>query len=565
MELAKQGLSSYAFPQKYGGKEQKGSHISVYEMLGYTDLSLAIKFGVQFGLFGGAIHGLGTESHHKKYIEALMKAELLGCFAMTETGHGSNVKGLETTAHYEKDTDELIIHSPSKSAQKEYIGNGMHSSLAVVFAQLIIDEENKGVHAIVVPIRDDQSKLLPGIEIEDCGYKMGLNGVDNVRLHFDQVRVPRVNLLDKHGSIDTSGQYHSEITNPNKRFFTMLGALVVGRICVGLLGVNASKTALSIALKYAAKRKQFALKEGMEETLLLDYPSHQRRLLPLLAKTYASYFGLKALTKKFSESDGGDHRMIETLAAGLKSYATWNATQIIQECREACGGKGYLWENRLADLKADTDIFTTFEGDNTVLMQLVAKGLLTEFKQSFHDEGYRAVIRYLGDRLGARLKELNPITSRNWSQSHLLDFDFLLETFEYREKKLLITLSQRMQSYLKKRIAPHSAFLRCQNHMLVLAEAFIEHLILQEFHIVILNCKDDSLKNVLTKLFQLFGLHTIEKHKGWYLENNYMEGVKTKAIRRVIDKLLQEIRPESIALVDAFAIPDGVLGAKIIV
>jgi len=199
------------------------------------------------------------------------------------------------------------------------------------------------------------------------------------------------------------------------------------------------------------------------------------------------------------------------------------------------------------------------------LMQLVAKGLLTEFKQSFHDEGYRAVIRYLGDRVGARLKELNPYSKRNWNQSHLLDSDFHMEAFDYREKKLLISLSQRMQSYLKKRIAPHHAFLRCQNHMLVLAEAFVEQLVLTEFVSTVNTCENPKVKNVLMKLCQLYALQTIEIHKGWYLENDYMEGVKTKAIRRVIQKLLLSLRSEAEGLVDAFAIPEGVLGAKIVV
>ena len=561
--LAQQGVSRYAFPEAYGGLERKGDHIAVYEMLGYGDLSLAVKFGVQFGLFGGAIDGLGTETHHRKYIEPLMNGQLLGCFAMTETGHGSDVKKLETTASYNPDDDSITVHSPSESATKEYIGNGLHGTMAVVFAQLIVHDENHGVHAILVPIRDSENRVCEGVTIEDCGYKLGLNGVDNVKIKFDRVIVPRANLLNKFGSIE-KGKYVSQIQNPNKRFFTMLGALVVGRISVGLLGINAAKSALNIAINYGSRRKQFALKEDMDETILMDYPSHQRRLIPHLAKTYAIYFSLKRLTKKFTVSDGSDIRMIETLAAGLKAYGTWHATNVIQECREACGGKGYLWENRIADLKGDSDIFTTFEGDNTVLMQLVAKGLLTEFRQSFHDEGFRAVMKYLGDRISARIKELNPYTSRNWNKSHLLDEEFHLDTFEYRERKLLITVSQRMRNYLKKRLPPHQAFLKCQNHMISLAHAFVENLILKDFYDDVRALSDSAEKSVLTKLAQVYALHTIEKHKGWYLENDYMEGVKTKAIRRIIDNLLQELRPEAKGLVDAFAIPKGMLNAEIL-
>jgi len=101
-------------------------------------------------------------------------------------------------------------------------------------------------------------------------------------------------------------------------------------------------------------------------------------------------------------------REIEAMAAGLKSYATWFATAAIQECREATGGKGYLAENRFADLKADTDIFTTFEGDNNVLMQLVAKSLLTEFSKSFKEDGNFAMLKFISRRVTTIVTEQNP-------------------------------------------------------------------------------------------------------------------------------------------------------------
>lgn len=562
--LAQQGLGAYAFPTEHGGGGRVGDHITVFETLAYGDLSLLIKFGVQFGLFGGTVFNLGTEKHHRKYVDALGKADLLGCFAMTETGHGSNVRGLLTTATYDHSSRSITIHSPVEEAGKEYIGNAIHSEMAAVFAQLIVDGENHGVHAVLVPIRDNNDILLPGVKVVDCGYKMGLNGVDNGRIWFDQVKVPVENLLDKYGSISESGKYESLIKNPNKRFFTMLGALVVGRICVGQAGVNVSKSALAIAIKYASKRRQFAPKDGEPETILMDYPTHQRRLLPRLAKTYGYYFALAKLSDDYIHADEDQMRKIETKAAGLKSMATWHATDTIQECREACGGKGYLSENRFDALKGDSDIFTTFEGDNTVLLQLVAKGLLTEFKQSFHDEGFSAVVRYLGDRISNTMVGYNPIYTRNTSSEHLLDRDFHLHAFRYREKKLLISLSQRMQDYLKKRINPHDAFLKCQNHMIELAKAYVERLVLRNFVEKIKEAEDGQAKDALSKICDLYALSIIEEHKGWYLEGDYMDGSKTKAIRRMVTKLCAEIRPDAVAYVDAFGIPEELLGAEII-
>ncbi len=560
--LADQGVSGYSFPKKYGGGERHGDHIAVFEMLAYSDISLTIKFGVQFGLFGGAVYLLGTEVHHRKYLEAMHRAKLLGCFAMTETGHGSNVKGLHTTATYDSATDEIIVHSPNPAAGKEYIGNAIHSEMAAVFAQLIVDGESHGVHAILVPLRDKNGSQLPGIKVEDCGYKMGLNGVDNGRIWFDQVRVPRENLLNKYGDIDAQGKYSSPIKNPSKRFFTMLGALVVGRICVGLGGLSAAKKALTIASRYALHRRQFGPNENGPETFIMDYPSHMERIIPAIARTYAFDFALHDLGEMQVNDDGSDTRKIETLAAGLKSKATWHATHTIQTCREACGGKGYLQENQITDLKADSDIFTTFEGDNTVLMQLVAKGVLTEFKQSFHDDGSLAVIKFLLRKANYKISEYNLLHKRNTDYKHITSFDFIKETFDYRYEKSLIKLSERMRKYLSRKMDPYQAFLKTQVHMIDVADAYIDVITLRSFYHRIQKSPED-MKPILTRLYTLYGLDTIQANKGWLLENEYMEGAKAKAIRKVRTKVIQDLRPDILGLVSAFGIPDELIAAPI--
>ncbi len=562
-ELCKQGLSAYAFPVKYGGLEKNGEHIAAFESLGYGDLSLAIKFGVQIGLFGGAVYQLGTEKHHELYVEPLLKGELLGCFAMTETGHGSNVKDLETTATYNHDTKEITVHSPRFASGKEYIGNAMDSTMAAVFAQLIVNGENHGVHTVLVPLRDKDHNVLPGIKIEDCGYKVGLNGVDNGRIWFDQVTVPKANLLNKYGDIDATGAYTSPINNPSKRFFTTLGALVAGRVTVGMLGLNASKVSLAVALKYAYRRRQFGHKGSTEETLIIDYPTHQERLFPLLAKSYALYLASLDLADMYCNADEDQIREVETLAAGLKAKSTWHATKTIQTCREACGGKGYLSENRFAALKADTDIFTTFEGDNTVLMQLVAKGALTEFKQSFHDDGYRAVMRFILTKAKHEAYEYNPLFTRNTDAEHLLDSKFHFHAFNYRKRKVLISLSERMQKYIKRGNDSHQVFLKVQSHMMDLAHAFIDQTVLNSFYKHIDKCTDAKAKKGLKQLAQLYALDNIYSDRAYFLESDYMDGAKTKAIRRVINKLYQDIKPNALGYVEAFGIPDELIGAPI--
>ncbi len=561
---AKEGFGAYAFPEYAGGKDKIGAYLAAFETLAYFDLSLVVKFGVQFGLFGGSVQMLGTERHHKKYLKAIGNLELPGCFAMTELGHGSNVREIETMATYDFDTDEFIIHTPFPSARKDYIGNAAaHGKMATVFTQLKIGEQEYGVHAILVPIRNDKNEPMPGVFIEDNGEKLGLNGVDNGRLWFNRVRVPRVNLLNKFADVDEKGTYSSPIENPHKRFFSMLGTLIGGRVGVPSAGLSATKVGLAIAIQYANKRRQFG-EANKPETLLLDYRTHQRRLMPLLANAYALDFALKDLLADYAANVyTEDKRILEAKAAGLKAFSTWNTTKTLQECREACGGQGYLAVNRFAALKADTDVFTTFEGDNTVLMLLVAKGLLSAYKNEFSKPDTGTIIKYVSEYFSMALDEIDPNIGRNVAQSHLRDLDFLLDAFKFRERSLQISAAQRLKNKMDKGLAAYDAFIRVQDHLLTLAHAHVERSILEVFINGVQACEDETLAKPLTKLCTLFALSHIEKNKGWYLESGYLEPVKTKAIRTQVNKLCFEVRQIAGDLVEAFDIPDTCLGAPI--
>jgi acyl-CoA oxidase len=404
--LAAEGLGSVGYPSPYG-QADPGAFLATFAMLGHHDLSLMTKFGVQFGLFGGSIARLGTEHHHAKYLTDAGSLRLPGCFAMTETGHGSNVRDLETRAVYDPRTDELVVTTPHDLARKDFIGNaGAHGRLAVVFARLIVDDTDHGVHSVLVPIRGEDGSFLSGVRIEDNAGKGGLNGVDNGRIWFADVRVPRTALLDRFGSIGDDRTYRSDIPNPDRRFFTMIGTLVGGRVGVGAASVSVAKSALTIAVRYAHRRRQFGATADNEQ-LLINYPIHQHRLIPRLAATYAYHFAYESLIDDFAQGTD-DPRRLEARAAGLKAFATWHAVDTIQAAREATGGQGYLAENRLTAMRSDADVFTTYEGDNTVLTQLVAKALLTESRQQFESMGTTGIVRFLFRRTSSAVTEANP-------------------------------------------------------------------------------------------------------------------------------------------------------------
>ena len=589
--LAAGGLPAAGFERAYGGKDDIGGSLTFFEMLGHVDLNLMVKAGVQWGLFGGALQALGTERHHRRYLPAMMALELPGCFAMTETGHGSDVQSLRTTATYDATAQEFVVHTPDDEARKDYIGNAARDGrVAVVFARLLTHGEDHGVHALVVPLRDEGGRTCRGIRIEDCGHKGGLNGVDNGRIWFDQVRVPRDALLDRYGSVAEDGTYSSPIESRSQRFFTMLGALVRGRVSVGGAAASSAKSALAIALAYGGTRTQFRLPDDESEVTVLDYLAHQRKLLPRLATSYALHFAQATLTEDLHEvqtggtDDDARQRELESRAAGLKAVSTWHATSTIQACREACGGAGYLSANRLTQLKADSDVFTTFEGDNTVLLQLVAKAMLTDYRDHFGELDTRGTVRFLADqvvesmleRTGARgiVDRLAGIATPgspgsgegddDESTGRLRDPAWQTAMFTWREEHLVAGLARRLRRVGKgDGAAAFDAVNRAQGHMLRAAEAHVHRLVLEAFTAAVADCRDEPTARLLGALCDLYVLADVEADRGWFLEHGRLTPATSKAVTRAVDDLCRELRPHVETLVAGLGIPSSWLGAEI--
>src|SRR6478736_6844082 len=574
VEMAATGQTGMGFPQEYGGGGDVGASFAAFETLAFGDLSVLVKVGVQFGLFGGAILQLGTREHHEAYLPDLITGRLMGCFAMTESGHGSNVQALGTVATYDVATQEFVITTHGEQARKDYIGNAaVHAEVAVVFAQLEVGGVSEGVHAFVVPIRE-KGKPCAGVRIEDDGAKMGLNGVDNGKLWFDRVRVPREALLNRFADVTPEGVYESDIESANRRFFTMLGTLVQGRVCVGGAGINAAKVALTIATKYAVRRRQFEATSEEQEELLLDYGLHQRRLFPLIAHTYALHFAQEVVAGQlhdvFSGLEDNEHsrRELESRAAGTKALGTWHATRTIQECREACGGAGYLAVNRFAALKADTDVFTTFEGDNHVLMQLVAKGLLTDYASEFEDMDQLGMVRFVTNlavetviektsahKLLERVRDLLP-GGDDWDQqAGVLDSDYHLAMLRFREEHMLSGVARRLKRGIDQKVNPGKVFSHVQDHVVAAANAHVERLVLEAFVEKVRSMPEGDNRTALAQLCDLFALSTIEADRAWFMEHGRLTVVRSKSISREVGELCRAVRPIAVDLVDAWAVP----------
>jgi acyl-CoA oxidase len=579
--MAAHGAAEDGFKKEHGGNGDVAAAVTRIEMLAMSDLSLMVKAGVQWGLFGGAVENLGTERHHQAYVPRIISLDLLGCFAMTETGHGSDVQSLETTATYDPSTQEFVIDSPTPTARKDYIGGAAETAtVAAVFAQLITpDGQGHGVHCFVVPIRDDDGNDLPGVTTGDCHYKGGLPGVDNGRIQFDQVRIPRENLLNKYADVAEDGTYSSPIENPNRRFFTMLGTLIRGRVTVGGSAGAAARVALDIATRYALERRQFQAPGDDHEVLLMDYLVHQRRLFPLIARSYALQFAQNELVAKTHELQSADdpdkeeQRELESRAAGLKAANTWHATRAIQEAREACGGAGYLAENRLIALKADTDVFTTFEGDNHVLIQLVAKELLTAYADDIKGmspvEWVKFAANFAGERVMKRtaaetiMQRILDTRQDNEEEGSLFNRGTQVKMLEDREEYMVATVARRLRGKSKEMTA-FEAFNAVQDHVLHAAAAHIDRIVLEAFVAGIDACEDDEARKILEMVCDLYALSVIEDDKAWFMEHQFLSTERAKAVTRGINERCRTLRPYAELLVDGFGIPEQLRYAEML-
>ena len=573
--LVKENATQYGFPVELGGQRNPGGSLSSFEELILGDASLQIKFGVQWGLFGSAILNLGTDYHHKTFLPGVTRLDTPGCFAMTETGHGSDVASIGTTATYDPATQEFVVNTPDRHSYKDYIGNAaLHGEAAVVFAQLYTEGENQGVHAFYVPLRK-RGKLLPGVGAEDDGLKGGLNGIDNGRLHFNHVRIPRANLLNRYADVEPDGTYTSSIENKGRRFFTQLGALVQGRVSLTGAVTNAQKLALDIAVRYSLARKQFHGSDG-EETTLLDYGRHQRRLIPLIARTYAQIFTHQEMLNQYhavfsGENDTDEARSdLETVSAAAKALSSWYSLNTVQECREACGGQGFMAEHRLTGLRADLDVYVTFEGDNNVMLQLVAKRLLGDYAKAFKSPDFGTLAQYVAGQFGEAT--INRGGLRGLAQN-IVDFGSTARSVGYvkdeehqhqlltdRVHTMVANIANKLKAAGSDKAKQAELFNRHQNDLIKAAKAHAELIMWEAFTSALKTIKDaDSLK-ILTWLRDLYGFTLLEDNLDWYLINGRLSAARAEAITEYIDtRLLPRLKPHAESLVDAFELSPGLV------
>ncbi|XP_049858043.1 peroxisomal acyl-coenzyme A oxidase 3 [Schistocerca gregaria] len=554
------------------------SIMTINEATAALSTDLSVKFAAGVALCSNTILTLGTE-RHLHFFKAVWNGEILSCLALTEVEHGSNTKKMRTTATYDPSTQEFIIHTPDFRAAKCWAGNlGKTCTHAVLFAQLVTaDGVCHGLHAFMVPIRNPKT-LMPytGIIVGDMGEKIGLNGIDNGFIIFQNYRIPRENLLNRVSDVTPEGEYETFFTNPQQLLGASLENLSAGRVGIMQESANTLCHSVCIAVRYSAIRKQFGPDEN-EELPILEYQLQQWRLLPYVSaacalKVFVSSFTDQYLDCVEESNSGGKLRRLNAMVSEIhamvsasKPLITWTCAYALQECREACGGNGYLKASGLGELRNNHDAKVTYEGDNNVLLQQTSNWLLRQWRQVQENSSSPEVASPL--KSAYFLLHAKDILSKQFTGSCLDDVlrhTFVKESFQWLICWLLNVTEHRYQTYLKNCENNFTARNNVQVYFArTLSVVYAQNNVLVYFW---QKCNDlnveEQLKPALIRMYLLYGLWCLEKHLVILYEGGYAQGPKVATlVKEAILHLCHQLKDDAVAIVDALAPPDYILNS----
>ncbi|XP_015359767.1 peroxisomal acyl-coenzyme A oxidase 1 [Marmota marmota marmota] len=475
--------------------------------------------GLNYSMFIPTLLNQGTTAQQEKWLHSSKGLQIIGTYAQTEMGHGTHLRGLETTATYDPKTQEFILNSPTVTSIKWWPGGlGKTSNHAIVLAQLFTQGKCYGLHAFIVPIREiGTHKPLPGITVGDIGPKFGYEEMDNGYLKMDNYRIPRENMLMKYAQVKPDGTYVKPLSD-KLTYGTMV---FVRSFLVGEAARSLSK-ACTIAIRYSAVRHQSEIKPGVFLRTVLVPQLH-------------------------------------ALTAGLKAFTTWTANAAIEECRMACGGHGYSHSSGIPNIYVTFTPACTFEGENTVMMLQTARFLMKSYDHVHSGELVCGMVSYLNDLPSQRIQPQHVAV-----RPTVVDInspDSLTEAYKLRAARLVDIAAKNLRNEMSHRKSKEVAWNLTSVDLVRASEAHCHYVVVKLFSEKLLKIQDKSIQAVLRNLCLLYCLYGISQKAGDFLQGNIMTGSQITQVNQRIMELLTIIRPNAVALVDAFDFKDVTLGS----
>jgi len=506
-------------------------------------------------MFPHAIEYQGSDEQAARWLPKCRNYQILGTYAQTELGHGTHVRNLETTATYELEREQFVLHSPTVTSTKFWPGGlGKTMNHAIVVAQLIIGGKRYGVHPFFVQLRDiDTHRPLPGIELGDIGPKFGYDTVDNGFMRFDNHRIPRENLLMRYQEVTKDGKYIKKAGSEK----LMYGAMLYTRVyIVSNPATRYLAEAVTIATRYSCVRHQSELKPGDPEPAVIEFQTQRLKLLPQLAAAYALSFAARRIRTDYERIFANIKRgqtdelpELHATSSGLKAVAAYMSMNGVERCRLACGGHGYSQSSGLPKLYVDAVTPVTYEGESTVLLLQTAKYLVKMYQRSQTGEVLSATTKYLSRQPTKCNIDRTPSPAS------------LMQAYEYKAYWLVSQVAKRLQKLAASGMAAHDSWNQSGVALVKAAEAHVQLYILESFLTGISNISDPSINAVLTDLFKLYACHAIADDSTAFLVDGYMSAAQVELISEAVLSGLDKVRPNAVALVDSFDFADRHLGS----
>ncbi|KAL8163195.1 UNVERIFIED_CONTAM: Peroxisomal acyl-coenzyme A oxidase 1 [Gekko kuhli] len=518
---------------------------------------------LHLGMFLPTLLTQATQEQQDRFFMPAWNLEIIGTYAQTEMGHGTHLRGLETTATYDPATQEFILNSPTVTSIKWWPGGlGKTSNHAIVLAQLHTQGQNHGLHAFIVPIRQlGTHEPLPGITVGDIGPKFGYDEMDNGYLKMDNFRIPRENMLMKFAKVEPDGTYVKPLSDK-----LTYGTMVFIRSIIVGDAARSLARACTIAIRYSAVRHQSELKPGEPEPQILDYQTQQYKLFPLLAAAYAFHLvgaymkdTYRRITADINDGDLREMPELHALSAGLKAFSSWIANAGIEECRMACGGHGYSRCSGLPDIYVNFTPSCTYEGENTVMMLQTARFLIKSYTQVSSGQLVSGMVSYLNDLSGQRIQP-QQVAARP-AALHINNPASLVETYKLRASRLVEFAAKNLQGELNRRRSKEDAWNRTSVDLVRASEAHCHYVVVKLFTAKMSEIGDPAARAVVNNLCLLFALHGISKHSGDFLQGGILTDAQITQVNQRVKELLALIRPNAVALVDSFDFSDMFLGS----